>query len=174
MKKLGLMLVTLALVATPHATAEAQFDRPIVRLEGVDPVIADWGRAVTNAGISFVLVHLNDVTTEAIFDAPLKYQLRAQARASSMFYLQGAADTDVDLNGDFRIIQLGDYSQMRTIDIENFVPGDSLSAGDPIRGIITGDKLFNIREPLHIEYGGQRISFEFPSDVLAQLLAPAP
>ncbi len=174
MKKLGLVLVALALVATPHATVEAQFDRPLVKLEGVDPALSDWGRAGTNAGISFILVHLNDVTTDAIFDPPLKYQLRAQARASSMFYLQGAADSDVELNGDFRIIQLGTHSQMRTIDIENFVPGESLSAGDPIRGIVTGDTLFDVRVPFHVEYAGQRISFEFPPEVLAQLLAPVP
>ena len=101
MKTLGLALLVLALVAAPAGATEGQEAVPA----DVEQVLEEFGRAVSGFGATFMLVHLNDVTTDALFDAPLKYSLRAQARNRTMFYVQGEADYDVALNTNFRVQQ---------------------------------------------------------------------
>ena len=115
-----------------------------------------------------MIVHLNDLTTDALFDAPLKYALRAQARGATMFYVEGAANDDIELSADFRIQQGAEQWQARTVDISNFVHGSRLSAGDEIRGIIVGQARFDVRRPIHVYYGALRVTFEFPPRVLAR------
>ena len=164
MKTLGLALFVLVLVATPRAAGqgqEAEVD--------LDQLLEDFGRPVSASGVTFVIVHLNDRTTDALFEAPLKYSLRAQARAATMFYVQGAADDDVELNTDFRIQQGAVHFQARTVDISNFAQGTRLSAGDEIRGIIVVETLFSVQAPIWVYYAGVRVDFAFPPNVIAQL-----
>ncbi len=168
MKTLGIALAVLVLVAPVGAGQE-----PADQVD-VDVLLEEFGRPVTEAGFTFVLVHLNDLTTDALFDVPLKYQLRAQARQVTMFYVQGAADQDTELNIDFRVQQGPEHFQARSIDIENFTPGTELSAGDPIRGIIAIEKLFDPRSgTLRVVTGGITTRFEFPPHVVVKLVQAA-
>ena len=181
MKTLRVALAVLVLVVMLPAAGQSQqlgLDGKILEGADLDTLLTEFGRPATEAGVSFILVHLNDLTTDALFDVPLKYQLRAQARAATMFYVQGAADVDTELNTDFRVQQGAEHFQGRIIDIENFTDGKSLSAGDPIRGIVAIDRYFDPRQfaqnmqGIRVFYGGLRITFDFPPDVVAKLTAP--
>jgi len=170
MKTLGLALFGLALMGLvvlggpPRAAGAGQEADA-----SLDQLLKDFGRPVSASGVSFLIVHLNDRTTDALFEAPLKFSLRAQARTATMFYVQGAADAAGELNTDFRIQQGAEHYQARTVNISRFTPGTRLSADDEFRGIIVIDKLFDVRMPIDIYYGGLRVTFEFPPSVLAQM-----
>ena len=166
MRTLGLALFVLALVAAPAAAGEGQEEAPPADL---DQLMSEFGRGASGFGATFLLVHLNDLTTDALFDAPLKYSLRAQARTRTMFYVQGAADADTELNIDFRVQQGAEHFEARSTNITNFEPGLSVSAGDEIRGIIAIDKLFDARSTIWVFYGGLRVEFAFPPDVVVKI-----
>ena len=164
MKTLALVPVMLLLASAPRAAGQ---ETEAVDLERLT---TDFGRAASGFGVRFVIVHLNDLTTDALFDAPLKYSLRAQARNATMFYVEGAANDDIELSTDFRVQQGAEELPARTVDIANFAPGAHLSAGDDVRGIIVGETRFDPRRPIHVYYGAQRVTFEFSPSVLAQIV----
>ena len=140
------------------------------RATEVHRLMAEFGRAVRGAGATLLLVHLNDLTTDALFPGPFKYSLRAQARARTMFYVQGAADEDTAVTSDFLIQQGSEYFQARSINIMSFEPGLRVSAGDEVRGIISIDALLDVCSTIGIYYGGQRIEFTLPPAVVAKLV----
>ena len=165
MKTLALVLVVLWLVSAPRAAGQGQESEAL----DLEQMTTDFGRAASGFGVRFVVVHLNDLTTDALFDAPLKYSLRAQARNATMFYVEGAANDDIELSTDFRIQQGAEEHQARTVDIANFAPGAHLAAGDGMRGIIVGETRFDPRRPIHVYYGALRVTFEFSPSVLARI-----
>ena len=161
----ALVLALLLLVAVPRAVGQG----PEPQAVDLARLTADFGRAASAFGVRFVIVHLNDLTTDALFEVPLKYSLRAQARNATMFYVEGAANDQVELSTDFRIQQGAEEFEARTVDIANFVPGARLSAGDRIRGIIVSEARFDPRRPIHVYHGALRVTFDFSPGVLAQL-----
>ena len=167
MKTLGLALFVLALVAAPAVAGEGQ--EAAAGPADVETLMSEFGRAASGFGATFILVHLNDLTTDALFDAPLKYSLRAQARSRTMFYVQGEADADVALNTDFRVQQGAEHFEARTTNISNFAPGFRVTTGQEIRGIIAIEKLFDARGTIWVYYGGLRVEFTFPPDVVVKI-----
>jgi hypothetical protein len=165
MKTLGLALLVVALAAAPAAAGEGQEAAPA----DLDQLLSEFGRGASGFGATFLLVHLNDLTTDALFDAPLKYSMRAQARTRTMFYVQGVADDDVELNLDFRVQQQAEHFEARSTNILNFEPGAQVSAGDEIRGIIAIERLFDARGTILVFYGGLRVEFTFPPDVVVKI-----
>lgn len=167
MKRLGLALLVFALATAPaSAGEERQATAPPADL---DQLLAEFGRAASGFGATFLLVHLNDLTTDALFDAPLKYSLRAQARTRTMFYVQGAADANTELNLDFRVQQGAENFEAQRTNIVNFEHGLSVSAGDEIRGILAIEGLFDARSTILVYYGGLRVEFTFPPDVVVKI-----
>lgn len=155
-----LLVVGASVAAGPRQEAEAA---------DLERLTTDFGRAAGGFGIRFLIIHLNDLTTDALFEAPLKYSLRAQARNATMFYVEGAATDDIELSTDFRIQQGAEELPARTVDIANFAPGAHLTAGDGIRGIIVGETRFDPRRPIHVYYGALRVTFEFSPSVLERI-----
>lgn len=166
MKKLGFALLVFALTAAPAAAGEEQEAAQAADLE---QLMDEFGRGASGFGATFLLVHLNDLTTDALFDAPLKYSLRAQARTRTMFYVQGAADEDTELNLDFRVQQGAENFEARGTNIVNFEHGLRVSAGDEIRGILAIEGLFDPRSTILVYYGGLRVEFTFPPDVVVKI-----
>ena len=166
MKKLAFALLVFALAAAPAAAGEGQEAAPAADLE---QLMDEFGRGASGFGATFLLVHLNDLTTDALFDPPLKYSLRAQARTRTMFYVQGAADEDTELNLDFRVQQGAENFEARGTNILNFEHGLGVSAGDEIRGIIAIERLFDARSTILVYYGGLRVEFTFPPDVVVKI-----
>ena len=163
MKTLGLALLVLVLVGAQQAAGQSQ-DAPLGQL------LKDFGRPATTSRVSVLIVHLNDRTADALFEAPLKYSLRAQARAATMFYVQGTAASAGELNTDFRIQQGEESYQARIVNMSNFTRGTKLSAGDKVRGIIVIDKRLDLRLPIDVYYGSLRVTFDFPPNVVAQIV----
>ena len=134
-------------------------------------LMAEFGRVARVTGTTFLFVHLNDLTTDALFAAPFKYSLRAQARTRTMFYVQGVADEDTAVATNFLFQQRSESFQSRSNSIMNFEPGFRVSAGDEIRGILSVDALLDVRSTIWIHHDGLRIiRFALPPDVVAKLV----
>ena len=150
-------------------TAVALLAPPVALAQGPEPddLMAAFGRR-TGGTPDMTVVHLNDLTTDLLFEAPSKYSLRAQARQATMFYVQGTAQEDVTLDLLIEVIGAQRYTG-RMVSIQNFEPGAELSAGDPFIGLITIDALLPPQEGMRVNIGDRVVEFTFTANQLAWL-----
>ena len=131
--------------------------------------------------MDLLVVHLNDQTTEALFNESQKYVLRTQARNQTMFFVKGTALRDVTLDLDFLVNErevLRDTNpvsdsinsqlahRLTTVSIHNWENGTELAEGDEFLGILTIDKLIPPGTTVVVTTGSMRFAFDFsePSD----------
>ena len=163
MKKLvlALLLVTLTLPVAAGQTPD------------LGELMADYARRQEDNNSAMLVVHLNDYTTEALFGPPLQYTLRAQARMNVIFYVQGEAKRDVELDTDFRFRQGGLEYRTTPVNIENFEDG-YLRSGDQFEGVLQVNGPLNLRIPFTVwniafERADQRMEFELSSDAYGRI-----
>jgi len=159
MKKLvlALLLVTLTLPVAAGQTPD------------LAELMADYARRYEDDDRSMLVVHLNDLTTEALFGPPMQYTLRAQARMNTIVYVQGEAKRDLELDIDFRVRQGGAEYRTTPVSIENFEQGNQISSGDQFEGILQVNGPLNLRIPFTVwniafERSGQLMEFQLSSN----------
>jgi len=138
----------------------------------VDEVMRVFGRRAENDLMEITVIHLNDLTTDALFEAPAKYSLRAQARGATMFFVQGVAKDDfvTDLEFEVRTTRV---LRARNVNVANFEAGTELSEGDEFTGIASLDELINLRAPFKLAFGEWEFDYTVPPNMLSQLDAAA-
>ena len=130
---------------------------PIAAGQASDPaavtaIVADYVERIENDDMSLMVVHLNDLTTDAFFSAPTKYSLRAQARQNLMFFIAGVAKRDLTVDTDYELVQISSINDellsFRTtpVNIFNFESGTRISADEGFQGVIsTPSRRLNLR-----------------------------
>ena len=166
MKTRSLILLALALVIAPlSAEQEPEVD--------IDKLVIDFGRLGGNADFDMLLIHLNDLTTDALFEPPQKYILRAQARGQTMFLLRGTALRDATLNVDFQMFETGalgiENFRTQMISIDRLVNGTEFSAGEEFTGIIALEGSISLSSRMTLTSGLIRFVFEFTPNMRQQL-----
>ena len=164
MKRLGTLL--LAIVRLVPAAAAAQ------ETPDLGSALQDFGRRSSGNGLDLLVVHLNDKTTDALFEPPAKYSLRAQARQVTMFYVLGTADRDATISTDYRVRQ-GAISvnelRLSPHSISGFEDGARLAAGESFIGILMLDQVLSLRTAFSVVQGEHTFNFEFTPNVLSQI-----
>jgi hypothetical protein len=137
--------------------------------------IRDLGQVLPNGSLPLTLLHLNDVTTPLLFQPPTLYSMRARAKQSTLFYVQGTARQPVKLDTtNFTIEQAGESVASTPINIKHFEKGTvSVAKGDEVDGILVFDKLVDVTHPFTIEHGRDKVKVEFTKDQLEEM-TPAP
>lgn len=155
--------LVLTLVTSPAIIAQSP---------DVDPeeVMTAFARRAQDNFLELTVVHLNDLTTDMLFDPPAKYSLRAQARGATMFFVQGAAKRDYTFDLEFQVFTNRSMTA-RPINISNFEPGTELSEGDTFAGIVALDELIGLRTPFTLAVDEWRFDYEFTPDQIALLEA---
>ena len=161
MKKLALALLMLTL--TLPVTA-GQSELAEVVEEYLERGVAD--------DLTLMVVHLNDITTDALFTAPSKYSLRAQARQSTMFYVQGDAKSDHRVDVDFRLRQGTTVYRTKAVSLDKFEAGVTIQEGEQFQGILTLDSSINLRAPFVLTSQDYRLEFEFSRAAVDRLEPP--
>jgi len=133
--------------------------------------LKQFTRSADFNGVTLFLVHMNNRTVEALFQAPTKYSMRARANMSTMIYVQGTPDKDVSLSTDFVLEQDGDTTPGTTHNIKNFAAG-AVAKGERIDGIIQFEKKVDITHPFTIKNGETAVEFKLSGDAL-KMLEPA-
>ena len=139
----------------------------------IEELMEAFSRRAQSDALSIQVVHMNDITTDLLFEAPAKYALRAQARGATMFFVQGEINQEggyaVDM--DWRVI-LGATRSIRaqTVSISNF-EGQVLQAGEQFSGIIALEELLSLNQTIRVQNANWRFEFTIPVRVLSQLEA---
>ena len=173
MTRLGTALLSIVLVVPPaFAGQEAPPD--------VNQLMRDFGVRSSVDGLDLLLVHLNDKTTDALFEAPAKYSFRAQARQVTMFYVLGSSDLPVTVETEFRIRQESLDVRLTPHNLSNFEAGTQVAPGESFTGILALNQIiplriaFSILSPPSACVGENRrgchvFEFELTPNVLSQL-----
>ena len=128
-----------------------------LRLQAIEQLLTSFGRTGGTDDMDLLVVHLNDQTTEALFNEPQKYVLRTQARNQTMFFVKGTALRDVTLDLDFLVNE-------RQGSLEGWARagnGTELAEGDEFLGVLTIDKLIPTGTTMVVTSGPMRFAFEF-------------
>ena len=165
MTRPGTLLLAIAMLAPAAAAAQETPD--------LGQVLQDFGRRSSGNGLDLLLVHLNDKSTDVLFEPPAKYSLRAQARQVTMFYVLGTADRDAVVSTDYRVRQ-GAISvnelRLNPHSISGFDDGARLAAGETFNGILMLDQVLSLRTPFSVVQGEHTFNFEFTPNVLSQIV----
>jgi hypothetical protein len=169
MKQLEAAVLALVLIlATLGAFPAAQGQEERVDLE---QLLTDFSRQISDPGmsVSMMVVHLNDVTTDALFTPPVKYSLRAQARQRTLFYVRGTANRSHWVDMEFASWQGTRNFRVQTTNISNFEPDTQLSAGENYEGIVALEAAVNLRQPFTLQNGDLLFEFQLSPNALARI-----
>ena len=165
MKKRAAALLTLVLVSAASVVGIAQEPEEV----DIGQLMIDFSRTINDPGMSanMMVVHLNDLTVDALFTAPAKYALRAQARGRSMFYVKGTATRNHYVEMEWHVVQGARNYRITTTDLGNFdeETNERLSEGDEWQGIIAVNPgmTLNLNQPWIVSN----------EDIIFSFIAPA-
>ena len=167
MKRTLLAVAAVCLIAGVGAGAQNNADQ-----------LKAYSRILENVDVSLTVVHVNNVTVPILFQPPTLYSMRARAAGSTVLYVQGTADRDVEIDTtNFRIEQGGQNSVGVPTNIKNFAKGTKVKIplGGQIDGVLVFDKLFDPTKPFTLRHGRDLVEFKFNADQVKALTpAPAP
>ena len=167
MKILSAVMLSLVVAVTPlSAEQEPEID--------IQQVMADFSREGGSNDYNLRIIHLNDVTTNALFDPPQKFVLRAQARNQTMFFVEGIALQDTEIDMDFQLVETGALGtatyRVNSTSISNMETGTQLAEGDEFSGILSIESVLPLRSRVVLVQGNfLRFEWEFSPNVLRQL-----
>src|SRR5262245_9631765 len=67
--------------------------------------LADYTRQIKYDGLTLSIVLVNNRTAEVLFQAPMKYSMRARSAQQTVLYVQGTPQKDFDFTNTFSIVQ---------------------------------------------------------------------
>src|SRR5438477_3273267 len=105
--------------------------------------LADCTRQIKYDGLTLSVLLVNSRTVEVLFQAPMKYSMRARANQQTVLYIQGTPTKDFDLTNAFSIEQDGETLNGTSTSIKNFVNG-KVAAGQRIDGVVEFPKKIDI------------------------------
>ena len=167
MKILRIVMLSLVVALTPlSAEQEPQID--------IQQLLTDFAREGSSSDVSMRIIHLNDVTTNALFDPPQRFVLRAQARNQTMFLVTGIALRDTEIDIDFQLVETAALGQqtyrVNSTNWDNMEDGQQLSEGQEFTGILSLENLLPLRSRMALVQGNfLRFQWEFAPNVLRQL-----
>lgn len=100
-------------------------------------------------GIILNFVLLNDKTVDIIFSGSSKYAMRARANQTTIFYVHGTADKDIDFNPGFSIIQDFQTISTKPTSIKNFQTA-SVAEGTRVEGLLQLPRKINVFQPFKL------------------------
>lgn len=124
--------------ATPQPSATAK-------------TLAEYMQPIQYDGIQLNFVVVNATTSEILFQAPLKYAMRARAAQSTILYVQGTPQKDMDFSTNFTIVQNGKTIATTPTNIKNFVNG-KVTKGERIDGYLTFAEKVDLTTKFTLKY----------------------
>jgi hypothetical protein len=166
-----LLAVSLPLVfgsENPPTLAPGQTAPPA---PGTNPLV-DYTRQIKYDGLTLSVLLVNNRTVEVLFQAPLKYSMRARANQQTVLYVQGTPQKDFELTNAFTIEQDGQTMTGMSTSVKNFVNG-KVPAGQRIDGIVEFPKKVDISKPFTVKNGHGQVEFVLTPEAI-KALAPPP
>ena len=155
MKKM-LALVVVAVCALPVLAGAQQGDNAKMLQIFSAQARPDWG--------NLQVILLNDRTVEALFGtSPAKAAFRTKARMTSVFFVQGTANKEFQLNPEVTVTQKGETITGKVTSMKNF-SGGKVAKGEQIQGLVELPKKIDLYEIFKVTVGGQAVDFRLLAD----------
>lgn len=155
MKKVLAVLVVAACMLPVLAVAQ-QADNAKMLQAFSSQARPDWG--------NLQVVLLNDRTVEALFGAsPAKAAFRTKARMTTVFFVQGTANKEFQLNPEVTVTQKGETLPGKVTPMKNFAAG-KIAKGDQIQSLVELTKKLDLYEPFKVTVNGQSVDFNLNDD----------
>jgi hypothetical protein len=107
-----------------------------------------------------------------MFQPPTLYSIRARAAASTLFYVQGTPDKDVDLDTtNFVAMQGGESITSVPTNITNFEKGKA-AKGVRVSGLLQFAKQVDLSRAFTIVHGKDSVEFKFSEAQVKAITAP--
>jgi hypothetical protein len=164
---LPLALISQNPPAAPAAQAPAAQAPATAPAPGANPLV-DYTRQIKYDGLTLSVVLVNSRTAEVLFQAPMKYSMRARSAQQTVLYIQGTPQKDFDLTTGFSIEQEGQTMQGTSTSIKNFVNG-KVPAGQRIDGIVDFAKKVDITKPFTVKNGKGEVQFVLTAEAIKAL-----
>ena len=148
------ILIGVAICALSLSLAVAEDSGEKTKLVKEFTITADLDGLILN------FVALNNKTVEALFSGSGKYAIRARANASTLFFVQGVPDKDIDFNPNFRFEQNESVIDTKTSSLKNFKEGP-ISKGTRIEGLVQLSQKIDLAQPFKIVDPRNDASAEF-------------
>jgi hypothetical protein len=144
--------------------------------QNVADQLRDYTRQIGGDGLELSLVHLNAKTVPLLFQAPTLYTMRSRAAEATLFYVQGTAQRNVELDTtNFTIEQGGDTIAATPINITNFENGTvSVRRDDRVDGVLSFEQLIDVSEPFVVRHGPDSVEFRFTDGQIRDITPAAP
>jgi hypothetical protein len=151
-----LVLLVVAACALPVLVAAQQADNAKMLQAFSAQTRADWG--------NLQVVLLNDRTVEALFGtSPAKAAFRTKARMASVFFVQGTANKEFELNPEVTVTQKGETLVGKVTSMKNFTAA-KVKKGDQIQGLVEFEKKLDLYETFKVTVSGQSVDFNLRDD----------
>ncbi len=138
-------------------------------------VMKDFTRVLSTDGVTLSLMHLNETSLPLVFQPPTLYSLRARLKESTLFYVQGTADSAIKLDTtSFTIEQDGESMTSSPVNIKHFEKGTaSLAKGDRVDGVLVFSKIVDVNKVFTVKHGKDSVKIEFTKNQVRDM-TPAP
>jgi hypothetical protein len=163
MKKAGMMVACFILLSCIGPAQE----QPVEKTS----MLREFTRTAQTDGLILSFVHLNTRTVDVLFEPPGKYSLRARANQSTMFYVQGVPEKDVQLDTKFVMEQDGQTFQGVAQNIKNFQSETALAKGERIDGLLHFTQKIDPSHEFTVKNGSYAVTFKLTPEAL-QMLQP--
>jgi hypothetical protein len=154
-----------ACVLAVSAVAAQQEEKQPQQQESSAAMLMQFTRSANVDGIMMNFVYLNDRTVDALFQPPGKYALRAQARISTLLYVQGTPDRESKLDTTFYLEQDGETTEGLTRNIKNFESG-AVTKGERINGVLQFDRKVDLTRQFTIKNSKTSLKFKLSQEAL--------
>ena len=133
-----------------------------IAAQGSSAELKDFTRMLKAAdGLQVSLVHLNAKTLPLLFQAPTLYQMRARAYQSTLLYVQGTTQRDVELDTSlFTLEQDGQSTAGGTTNIKNFRQG-TVAKGSQVDGVLEFSIRVDLSRVFTVTHGSDSVEFKF-------------
>jgi hypothetical protein len=163
MKKM--IIGILACILAVSAVAAQQQEKQPQQQESSAALLKQFTRSMNVDGIMLSFVYLNDRTVDVLFHPPGKYAVRAQAKVSTLLYVQGTPDKDGKLDATFYLEQDGQTTEGLARDIKNFQSG-AVTKGETINGILQFDRKVDLTHQFTIKSSKNSLKFKLSEEAL--------
>jgi len=162
-----LFIIVAMSLAAQNPPVPAQSQPPAAPAPGANP-LADYTRQIKYDGLTLSVVLVNARTADILFQAPIKYSMRARANQQTVLYIQGTPQKEIEFTNTFTIVQNGETLSGTSTNLKNFVTGKA-PTGQRIDGLIEFPKKVDINKPFTVKNGKGEVEFVLTPEAIKAL-----
>ena len=144
--------------------------------QDVTSQMKEYSQILSTQSINLTLVHLNDTTVPILFQPPTLFAMRARAKQATMFYVQGTAQKEVEIDTTKFTLSQDGMANGTPTNIKNFMRGkNKVPQGERVDGVLTFMKQVDLARTFTVNYDQDwGVEFKFTANQIRSMTPPTP